>query len=145
MAFWKFTGASAEAFPELDVTAQPGYVYDLGSSTPPVEELPKEGQAYPLISSNWASDPGPATDGLVKQRTDFDKPPNRTGTATLVAGTVTVADTNIKVNSRIRTDSLTIRGGAGLIFITAKTANTSFVITSSNAGETSDVRYEVWY
>jgi hypothetical protein len=144
MAFWKFTGAAAEFFPELDITAQPGYVYDLGAGTPPLEELPREGQAYPLVSSLWTSDPGPATDGLVRQATDFGlRAPIKTGTATLVAGTVTVANTSITTSSIIRVTNKTTGGTIGIPFVSAKAAATSFTITSSSNTDTSVVYYEI--
>jgi hypothetical protein len=69
--------------------------------------------------------------------------PVKTGTATLVAGTVTVADTAITANSVIRVTSKTLGGTPGALFISAKTAATSFVISSTNAGETSVVQYDV--
>jgi len=70
VAFWKFTGSGAEFFPSLNITVQPGYVYDFGATTPPAEPLVKEGNS-PLPSSNWASDPGPATDFLLRQASDL--------------------------------------------------------------------------
>jgi hypothetical protein len=71
MSFWKYNGATARNFPQLGITAKPGYVYDLGAYKPPNEPLPKEGQPYPQPLNNWVSDPGPATDGPVRQAADL--------------------------------------------------------------------------
>lgn len=70
MAFWKFTGLAPESFPTLGITAQPGYVYDLGSTAPPAEALPKEGLS-PVPASQWTSDPGPATDFALRMASDL--------------------------------------------------------------------------
>lgn len=66
-----------------------------------------------------------------------------TGTATLVAGTVTIANTSITANSVIRVANKTIGGTPGALFISAKTAGTSFKITSSNVADTSLVQYDI--
>jgi hypothetical protein len=65
------------------------------------------------------------------------------GTATLVAGTVVVADTRITANSIIRVVSKTLGGTAGALFISAKSVGTSFTILSTSNTDTSVVRYEV--
>lgn len=65
------------------------------------------------------------------------------GVATLVAGTVTVANTSVTANSRIfltaQDDSST-----GALRVSARTAGTSFTITSSNAGDSGVVAYEIF-
>jgi hypothetical protein len=66
-----------------------------------------------------------------------------TGTATLAAGTVTVADASITANSVIRLAQKTAGGTPGALFISAKVATTSFTITSTNASDTSIVQYDV--
>lgn len=65
------------------------------------------------------------------------------GSATLVAGTVTVADANVTANSKIRVGVLTKGGTQGAIFLGAKTAGTGFVIDSTSSTDTSVVWYEV--
>lgn len=67
----------------------------------------------------------------------------KSGTATLVAGTVTVADTAITANSTIRLSRRSIGGTPGALYISALTAATSFAITSTNAADTSVVYYEI--
>lgn len=66
-----------------------------------------------------------------------------TGTATLVGGTVTVTDAAITANSVIRVTNRTIGGTPGALYISAKTASTSFAITSTSATDTSVVQYDV--
>jgi hypothetical protein len=64
------------------------------------------------------------------------------GIATLVAGTVTVNTTKVTANSRI---FLTVNGGTltnvGATYISARTAGTSFTITSMNILDASDVSW----
>ena len=65
------------------------------------------------------------------------------GVATLVAGTVTVSNTTITTSSRI---FLTAQDNntTGALRVSARTAGTSFVITSSNATDTGVVAYEIF-
>jgi len=63
------------------------------------------------------------------------------GTAVLVAGTVTVANTSITANSRIFITSNADGGTPGWLRVSAKTVGTSFVITSSNILDTSTVAW----
>jgi hypothetical protein len=67
------------------------------------------------------------------------------GTATLVAGTVTVSNTLVKAGSRI---SLTVQSLGTVttpkaIGVTGRTAGTSFTITSADATDTSVVAWEI--
>lgn len=66
------------------------------------------------------------------------------GTATLVAGTVTVANTSVTASSRILVTSQADGGTPGFLRITALVAGTSFTITSSNVADTSTVAYEIF-
>ena len=63
------------------------------------------------------------------------------GLATLVGGTVTVANTLVTANSRILLTSQVDGGTAGWLRISGRTAATSFTITSSDAGDTSSVAW----
>lgn len=65
------------------------------------------------------------------------------GVATLAAGTVVVANTSVTVNSRI---VLTAQDNntSGALRVSARTAGTSFTITSSNAGDTGVVAYQIF-
>jgi hypothetical protein len=63
----------------------------------------------------------------------------RMGVATLVAGTVTVANTSVTATSRIFLTSQVDGGTPGWLRVSARTAATSFTITSSSAADTSQV------
>lgn len=63
------------------------------------------------------------------------------GTSTLVAGTVTVATTAVTTNSRIFLTVQTAGGTQGHLRISARTAGTSFTITSTSGTETSTVAW----
>ncbi len=65
------------------------------------------------------------------------------GSATLVAGTVTVANTNVFPGAEIVVTTITPGGTPGALFVGTITAGTSFVINSTNAGDTSIVRWEI--
>lgn len=68
------------------------------------------------------------------------------GVSTLVAGTVTVANTNVTATSRIllTVQSLGTVTAPKAIAVTARTAGTSFVITSADATDTSVVAWEIF-
>lgn len=65
----------------------------------------------------------------------------RSGVATLVGGTVVVADTAITASSRIFLTCQTPGGTAGFLGISTRTASTSFTILSSSGTDTSVVGY----
>lgn len=66
----------------------------------------------------------------------------KVGTATLVAGTVTVANTSVGANSLIFLSRATPGAAPGFLSYT-KINGTSFTINSSNAGDTGTVNYEI--
>ena len=64
------------------------------------------------------------------------------GIATLSSGTVTVSNTSVTANSRIQLTIQDPNGGTpGAIYISARTAGTSFDITSTSSTDTSIVAY----
>lgn len=65
------------------------------------------------------------------------------GTAVLVAGTVTVANTSVTANSRIFLTGQLLGGTAGGLNVTSRVAGTSFTVTSTNAADTSTFAYEI--
>lgn len=69
--------------------------------------------------------------------------PAATGTAVLVAGTKVVTDPKITANSVIRLSNKTLGGTPGAVYVSAKTASTSFAITSTSNTDTSTVYYEI--
>lgn len=66
------------------------------------------------------------------------------GTATLAAGTVTVANTSVTASSRIFLTVQSVGGDLGMPYISARTAGTSFTITSTSSTDTSTVAYEIF-
>jgi hypothetical protein len=66
------------------------------------------------------------------------------GTAVLVAGTTTVANTSVTASSRIFLTTQSHGGTIGMQYVSARTAGTSFVITSTSAADTSTVAYEIF-
>lgn len=68
---------------------------------------------------------------------------SKLGTVTLVAGNATVANTSVTTNSRIFLTSQSDGGVIGFLRITAKTAGTSFVISSSSLLDTSVVAWMI--
>lgn len=102
------------------------------------------------------TDPG-ATGDLVPQRQECDRDfaaksgltvtegaNAKQGVATLVGGTVTVANTSITANSRIFLTSQADGGAPGSLRVSARVVGTSFTITSSSATDTSVVAYEIF-
>lgn len=63
------------------------------------------------------------------------------GTAVLVAGTVTVSTTAVTANSRIFLTNQVLGGTAGFLRVSARTAGTSFAITSSSGSDASTVAW----
>jgi len=63
------------------------------------------------------------------------------GTAVLSAGTATVNTTAVTANSRIFVTNQALCGTAGFLRISARTAGTSFTITSSSGTDTSTVAW----
>jgi hypothetical protein len=71
-------------------------------------------------------------------------PDGLTGRVTLAAGTATVnMGTYVRANSKITLTRITAGGTVGFLTVSAKTLGTSFVITSSNAADTSIVEYTI--
>jgi hypothetical protein len=63
------------------------------------------------------------------------------GTATLVGGAATVSTTKVTASSRIFLTSQANGGTPGFLRVTARTAATSFVVTSSSSSDTSTVAW----
>lgn len=65
------------------------------------------------------------------------------GLATLSSGAATVLNANVTANAVIRLSYAARGGTAGAVFVSAITASTSFVITSTSVIDTSVVYYEI--
>lgn len=68
----------------------------------------------------------------------------RMGTATLTAGAATVSNTSVTANSRIFLTSQADGGTPGWLRVSARTASTSFTITSSSGTDTSTVAWIIY-
>lgn len=66
------------------------------------------------------------------------------GTAVLVGGSATVADTAVTASSRIFLTSQLDGGAPGFLRVSSRIAGTSFTITSSSGTDTSTVAYEIF-
>lgn len=91
------------------------------------------------VSNNGTEQFAVAHNGALKLKTGSNK---SIGQATLVAGTVTVANTAITANSRIFVTVSTTGGTRGHLSVT-KSAGVSFTITSSSGTDTSVVDYHI--
>lgn len=68
----------------------------------------------------------------------------RMGGATLVTGTVVVNTTAVTANSRIMLTGQNSSGTHGELTVSARTAGTSFTITSSNAADTRSIGWIIF-
>jgi hypothetical protein len=66
------------------------------------------------------------------------------GVATLVAGTVTVANTSVTANSRIFLTTQQGEGVPGALYISGRTAGIQFVVKSTSAADASTFAYEIF-
>ena len=66
------------------------------------------------------------------------------GVATLSGGTVTVSNTSVTANSRILLTIQSPGGTVGSVYISGRTASTSFTITSTSALDSSIVAYQLF-
>jgi hypothetical protein len=66
------------------------------------------------------------------------------GVVTLVGGTATVANTSVTANSRIFLTSQTDGGTPGFLRVSARSAGTSFTITSGSGTDTSTVAWVIF-
>lgn len=69
---------------------------------------------------------------------------SKQGTGTLVAGSAVVANTSVTANSRIFVTSNADGGTPGFLRVSARTAGTSFTVTSSSGTDTSTFAYEIF-
>lgn len=67
----------------------------------------------------------------------------RMGVATLVGGTVTVANTSVTANSRIFLTGQADGGTPGAVRVSSRVAGTSFTITSTNGADTSTIAFHI--
>jgi len=66
------------------------------------------------------------------------------GSATMVAGAVTVSTTDVTATSRIFLTPQNASGTAGSVYVSARVAGTSFTITSTSGTDTRDVAWIIF-
>jgi hypothetical protein len=66
------------------------------------------------------------------------------GTGVLSSGTVVVSNTSVTANSRIFLTAQSVSGTAGALAVTARTAGTSFTVTSTSGTDASTFAYEIF-
>ncbi len=102
-------------------------------------------QAVPLLVQNALQVSGDISSMKVGSGLRITEGVNcKQGVATLVAGSVSVGNTSVTANSRIFLTSQVDGGTVGFLRVSARTAGTSFVITSSSATDTSTVAYQIY-
>lgn len=94
---------------------------------------PSAGVDYPIAQFNRAA-------GVLRQREGTNA---KQVTGTLVAGTVTVANATVTATSRILCTRQPGGANPGAVYVPTITAATSFVVTSTNAGDTGNVACEI--
>jgi hypothetical protein len=119
------------------------FTYFRNSISSASDDMPVSGGGFPLFSSGLRAR-GPIGINTAGYGLEVAEGTNaKQGTATLAAGTVTVVNTSVTANSRIlltaQDDNTT-----GSLRVSARTAGTSFTITSSVSTDTGVVAYEIF-
>lgn len=125
-----------------------------GSTAAPVNAFTEgwEGVGYTVLNGGqsngkwniWAGDKDALNIGTAGAGIAIKEGANaRMGVATLVAGTVTVANTSVGANDRIFLTPQNASGTHGHVGISARTAGTSFTITSSSNTDTRQIAWEI--
>lgn len=135
----KLTGNTAD---QLEIRGD-GRLQWGGGTTPPDVNIFRDGSTRLHTTNSFVSEGDIQLDvaggGLnIREGTNA-----RMGTATLVAGTATVNTTKVTANSRIFLDNQALGGTAGFLRVSARTAGTSFTITSSSGTDTSTVAWMI--
>jgi hypothetical protein len=90
-----------------------------------------------------ANTPSTAVIVVEVQSFGFEVIQDKSKIATLVAGTVTIADASITQTSKVKTFRRRSAGTAGQVKEVSRIAGTSITITSTNAADTSTIGYIV--
>jgi hypothetical protein len=132
-------GASVigDAFNRVELRAGGTIAFGNGTVTPTTTLLRVAG---PILQSNAALDVNAIGQGLQVAEGANAKQ----GTAVLAAGSAVVANTSVTASSRILLTSNLDGGTPGFVRVSARTAGTSFTITSSSGTDTSTIAYEIF-
>lgn len=129
------TNAVAGVLSAADHTTYSGYAASIALLAP---------LASPVLTGNVTASTGNILISTIGKGLQVKTGANsKLGTAVLVTGTVTVANTSITANSLIFLTSQINGGTPGFLRIGAKTAGTNFTITSSSALDTSTVAWNI--
>lgn len=121
---------------ELDAADLNGYL--MGQAVPRFADAAARSAALGAPATGQYSDIG---SGLERYDGAAWRQVIRSGTAVLIAGTVTVAATAVTADSRIVLTSQVDGGTPGWLRVSARTPATGFTITSSDAADTSTVAW----
>lgn len=127
-------GLSTDTFDRARILASGRW--ELGSGT-----AARDTQWYRQAAAKWGTDSDVAIMTAGKGLQVREGTNAKSGTVTLVGGTATVANTSVTATSRIQLTSQADGGTPGWLRVSARTAGTSFTITSSSASDTSTVAY----
>lgn len=99
------------------------------------------------IDGNFFADNGTDTDytsaNANSSRGNFFDGNAMAGTLTLVAGTVTVTNSRLAAGDLIRLSQKTPGGTPGAVYVSSRTNGSGFVVTSTDAADTSTYDYEI--
>ena len=136
-------GSIGDTFNEVELRANGVIAFGTGAGAPTTTISRPTGSTIsvnqgPLKLANGSLDVAAAGQGLQVAEGANAKQ----GTAVLVAGTVTVANTSVTVNSKIFLSRSTAGGTLGHLSYTIS-AGVSFTINSTSATDTSTINYEI--
>jgi hypothetical protein len=127
-------GLATDTFDRARILA--GGTIELGSGT-----AARDTRWQRLSAARWGSDSDVAITVAGKGLMVKEGSNAKSGVVTLSGGTATVANTSVTATSRIQLTSQADGGTPGWLRVSARTAGTSFTITSSSASDTSTVAY----
>ena len=122
----------------------PGMTTAIGTPSSPGSYVGQTSTGYQQASGMFYAGGGIDVDTAGKGLAVKEGSNAKQGVATLAAGTVTVANTSVTSTSRILLTSQADGGTPGWLRVSARTAGTSFTITSSSATDTSTVAYQIF-
>lgn len=130
-------GVTGDAFNRVELRGSGAIAFGTGGSSPGTTLSRVAG---PGLQTNANLDVNAIGSGLqVAEGTNAKQ-----GTAVLAAGSSVVANTSVTASSRILLTSNADGGTPGFVRVSARTAGTSFTITSSSGTDTSTVAYQIF-
>lgn len=133
---------AGDAEPQLVINAN-GRVELGGGVTAPDVAWFRDGSARLHTVNDFVTEGNLIADVAGKGLTVREGANARMGTATLTAGTVVVSTTAVTANSRVFLTAQNTGGTPGALRVSARTAGTSFTITSTSGTDTSSVAWMI--